>query len=185
MEKLDAEGNLFAELRAGAHEFWETELQWPEYVMHRTPSIQTKEDDPDYIESARRKTFMVMKTKYGRLFEFIDTICDELAGYVQRRVLLEQEKRAFSDLLRNYRPGQMLNFKDFAENGTINNYRLLQSEHWVSLQYTLFISIYQWLCPIAWNSKTTPIAVGDEVTVDGELTVEPVKIYVFILGYIN
>jgi hypothetical protein len=60
----------------------------------------------------------------------------------------------------------MLNFKDFAEKATIKNYRLLQSEHEVCIQYTLFISIYQWLCSIAWNSETAHLAIGDEVTVE-------------------
>ena len=145
VEKVDAEGHLSSELRAGAHELWETDMHWPDYIGYRRPTCETKEDDPDYVEGSDSKSKLVMETQTGTLYEFIDSISEELTGYVDHRVLLEQEKRAFSGLLQNCRPGMMLNFKDFAENGTLKNYRLLQSEHWVSIQYTLFISIYQWI----------------------------------------
>jgi len=64
------------------------------------------------------------------------------------------------------------NNKDFAENGSIENGRLLQSEHWTTLQYTLFVSMYDWLQMAEWNAMTGHLNVGAEVTVDGELIVK-------------
>ena len=46
---------------------------------------------------------------------------------------------------RNVRPLTVSRDIDFSENGSIENADKVQSEHWTSIQYTLFISVLSFL----------------------------------------
>jgi hypothetical protein len=60
---------------------------------------------------------------------------------------------------------------DFSKNGTIENCDKLQSEHWVTRLYTLFMSVFSFLQVQVntWNMTEGELCVGDEVIVDGEI----------------
>jgi len=65
--------------------------------------------------------------------------------------------------------------QDFAENGSIKNKRQAQSQYWITISYTLFISCVTWLNSKEWNKEAGQLDVGDEVTVYGEKSGEPVN----------
>lgn len=62
--------------------------------------------------------------------------------------------------------------QDFAENGSIENFDKLQSEHWQKSQYTLFMAINSFLLVDEWNKTEGSLDEGNEVTVDGELYIK-------------
>ncbi len=64
---------------------------------------------------------------------------------------------------------------DFSENGSIENFDKVQSEHWISKQYTLFMSITSFLKFDEWNDEENKLDVGAEVTVNGEHYVGELK----------
>ena len=68
---------------------------------------------------------------------------------------------------------------DFSENGTIKNKRQIQSQYWVTIGYTLFISILSWLEAAEWNKTTGTLPIGAEVTVFGEFAGENVCMHSF------
>jgi hypothetical protein len=57
---------------------------------------------------------------------------------------------------------------DFSENGSMKNYKQLQSQYWVTIMYTLFVSVVSWLLASEWNREEGLLKKGDEVTVYGE-----------------
>ena len=64
---------------------------------------------------------------------------------------------------------------DFSENGVIENHNKLHSEYWVTVTYTLFISVMKWLLEIVRNKITGELLVVNEVNVHGEMTGEDVN----------
>ncbi|KAL7549077.1 hypothetical protein ACHAWF_012345 [Thalassiosira exigua] len=83
------------------------------------------------------------------------------------------------DWERNVRPLVVKRDIDFSENGIIKDKHQVQSQHWVTIQYTLFVSINSWLKVSEWNQSSGLLCVGDEVTVNGELAGEPVNVQSF------
>ena len=56
---------------------------------------------------------------------------------------------------------------DFSENVDIEFFDKAQSEHWKTLQYTLFMYICAFLSVDKWNKVDGELSKRDEVTVDG------------------
>ena len=50
-----------------------------------------------------------------------------------------------------------------------------QSQYWVTIQYTLFVSITSWLLAKEWDEIEGVLSKGDEVTVNGKMSGEPVN----------
>ena len=50
--------------------------------------------------------------------------------------------------------------------------RQIQSQYWVTIGYTLFVSIVSWLLASEWNKTTGILPEGGEVTVEGEMVGE-------------
>jgi hypothetical protein len=69
--------------------------------------------------------------------------------------------------------------QDFAENGSIKNKRQVQSQYWITISYTLFISCVTWLVSTEWNKEAGRLDIGDEVTVFGEKSGELIAIISF------
>ena len=69
--------------------------------------------------------------------------------------------------------------QDFAENGSIKNKRQVQSQYWITISYTLFISCVTWVVSAEWNKEAGKLKVGDEVTVFGEKSGEPIAMHSF------
>ncbi len=57
---------------------------------------------------------------------------------------------------------------DFSKNGSIENFDKIQSEHWITNQYTLFMSIISFLLVDEWNKVEGILEIDAEVTVNGE-----------------
>jgi hypothetical protein len=70
------------------------------------------------------------------------------------------------DFERDRRPGALS--LDIAENGALEEARKVQSEHWSTDSYTLFIAVAQFLDVKAWDLSAGELDGGAEVTVDGE-----------------
>jgi len=49
----------------------------------------------------------------------------------------------------------------------------VQSQYWITISYTLFISCISWVRSAEWNKEIGKLSEGDEVTVYGEKTGEP------------
>ena len=64
--------------------------------------------------------------------------------------------------------------QDFAENGSIKNKRQVQSQYWMTISYTLFISCVTWVQTSEWNKVTGKLEVGSEVTAYGKKAGEPI-----------
>ena len=64
---------------------------------------------------------------------------------------------------------------DFLENDSANDRRQIHSQYWVTIGYTLFVSIASWLMSANWNKTTGSIPLESEVTVYGELAGEEVN----------
>jgi hypothetical protein len=57
---------------------------------------------------------------------------------------------------------------EFAEKGTIITGREVQSEYWVTKQYTVFVQVVSWLAFDAWRSRDSVLSKGAAVTVEPE-----------------
>ena len=69
--------------------------------------------------------------------------------------------------------------QDFAENGSIKNKRQVQSQYWMTISYTFFISCVTWVQTSEWNNVTGKLEVGDEVTAYSEKAGEPINMNLY------
>ena len=83
---------------------------------------------------------------------------------VHRQTLLHCKASA-AEMDREAQPGMFCDDVDFAENLTIEEARMLQSQYWAQVQCTLFISVVRWLCSATWACTSSELKKGDEVTV--------------------
>ena len=68
-------------------------------------------------------------------------------------------------------PPQVLDVdSDYSENGSTPDPREIQSQYWYHSYFTLFISIWAYLCSATWIDRRSALSKGDAVTVepDGE-----------------
>lgn len=65
-------------------------------------------------------------------------------------------------------PGVLDADSDYSEKGSIVNARQIQSEYWVQKTYTLFISIWTYLCTSTWVDRCSALDAGQPVTVEPE-----------------
>jgi hypothetical protein len=155
------------------HELWrKSDMTWQGYTKKARPvagGALSSGDDEEYVENAKSARDAILETRTGSLVEFLDVFVCELKSHVSHRVLQEQIRSAQKEWHRNRRPGDgVAKNMDFSENADVKNARQLQSEHWRALQFTLFISIYDWLDEHEWNKEHGELPVGAEVTVYGE-----------------
>eukprot|EP00984_Skeletonema_dohrnii_P017124 scaffold7728_cov75-Skeletonema_dohrnii-CCMP3373.AAC.2 len=128
-------------------------------------------DDEEYNpnESSASSRKLVLTTKRGTLIDFLDTFQEMNKKHVYHRNLVAVERRAQLNHERNIRPGILDRKIDYSENGSINDINQVQSQYWITLQYTLFVSIVCWLRADIWNKTEGILEEQNEVTVNGEM----------------
>ena len=82
--------------------------------------------------------------------------------------IVSVEFQAKTNYEHNLRPFIVTRNIDFAENGSFKNKKEVQSQYWVTISYTLFVSIVMWLSADEWNKEEGELKIDDEVTAFGE-----------------
>ena len=98
-----------------------------------------------------------------------------MKSHTVQQNLLSTEMRAKINYDRNVRPLIIQQDMDFSSNGVIENHEKLQSEHWVTVPYTLFVSVTNCFLAIEWNRVSGELLVGNELNVHGEMIGEYVN----------
>ena len=191
--RLTSEGQFETVLRDNLDPKWTETIQWRYYVYKEKSTMATvaaeaarqadairntnpDAEDEDYSNSGSNSARnLVLLTKTGNLIDFLDAFEARMELHIKHRVLVSQEARAKRQFENNKRPFMISRDIDFSENGSIENLRKLQSEHWTSTQYTLFVAVYSFLLSEEWNKTEGSLTVGDEVTVNGELAGETIN----------
>ena len=103
-------------------------------------------DDGEYSPTANSSARnLCLETTRGTLVDFLDTFEAMTEKHAVHRNLVATERKAQLNYDRNVRPLIMKRDIDFSENGSIKDKRQAQSQYWVTIQYTLFVSITSWL----------------------------------------
>ena len=131
-------------------------------------------DDGDYSPGNESKSArnLVLETFRGTLIDYFDYIKKQINQHIYHRNLVSSEYQSKKDYERNSRPWTIERQIDFSENRPIENFDKIQSEHWFTKQYTLFMSIVTFLLVDEWNKTEGELDVGSEVTVDGEFYIK-------------
>ena len=179
VEKLNPNSSL-------ATDVWLNEVDWRGYERKEGPSVAShlqeverqaraarpaEADDGDYTPSTETKSArnLVLETYRGTVIDYLDHMEKQMSLNLLHRNLVSSEHRSKKGYERNSRPWSVERDIDFSENGVIENYDKAQSEHWITKQYTLFMSAISFLLAEEWNKSDGELKAGDEVTVDGEL----------------
>ncbi len=174
-----------------ATDTWLERVEWRDYEYKTKPTLAThaKEiarqaslyqppdvDDLDYnpTENASAQN-LVLETKRGTLVDYLDHFERKMAVHIDHRNLISSEHQSKLQYTQNSRPLLLARDIDFAENGSIENFDKVQSEHLILKQYTLFMSITSFFQVVGWNDKENKLDVGAEVTVNGEHYVGELK----------
>ena len=173
-------GKWVLKFKPAVDKAWMEEVFWAEYESQpvREKAANLKElagDDEEYQTSVSNARECTLVTKSGCVTDFLDVFEASLTKHVPHRICHEVSKAADVMFHRNRRPFMFSKNVDYSENGPIENYKKLQQEHWVSSQYTLLISVYDWLSVSDWNSDTSTLKCGDSVTARGEKAGMPVN----------
>lgn len=88
------------------------------------------------------------------------------------QLLLKREKLLFKQ---NICLLVVINDIEVSENGSIENFRKLQSELQLTNAYILFISTSSWLLADKWNKEEGKMPIGSKVTVYGEKVMKMLK----------
>jgi hypothetical protein len=114
--------------------------------------------------------------KNETLVDYLDHFKRKMAVHNEHPNLVSLEHRSKLQYTWNYRPLSLARDIDFAENGSIENFDRVQSEHWISKQYTLFMSITSFLKVDEWNDEENKLDIGAQVIVNGERYVGELKV---------
>lgn len=183
----DAKGEWVGKLNQNSAlgtDVWLETMEWRDYSYKTKPTVATHaqevarqaaivrppdDDDLDYepTKSASARN-LILETRRGTLVDYLDGFEGKITMHIEHRNLVSSEHRSKLQYSRNSRPLSFARDIDFAENGTIENFDKVQSEHWVTKQYTLFMSVSSFLEIEKWNRSDGELNVGDEVTVNGE-----------------
>lgn len=170
-----------------ASDIWLEMVEWRDYVYKNKPTVAThamevarqaaaalppEEGDLDYepTKNASARN-LVLETIRGTLVDYLDHFERKMSMHIEHRNLVSSEHRSKLQYSRHSRPLSLARDIDFAENGTIENFDKVQSEHWITKQYTLFMSVSSFLKVDIWNKVDGHLSIGAEVTVNGELYV--------------
>jgi hypothetical protein len=94
---------------------------------------------------------LVLETKRGTLVDYLDHFERKMAVHIEHRNLVSSEHQSKLHYAWNSCPLLLARDIDFADNGSIENFDKVQSENWISKQYTLFMSITSFLKVDEWN----------------------------------
>jgi hypothetical protein len=105
----------------------------------------------------------------GTVAEFLDEFeRDGMATFPFHKYTINRQKAMAREFVRVRWPGWLQLDVDFAENGQIITGREVQSEYWVTKQYTLFVQVVSWLLYDAWRSRDFILSVRYAVKVEPE-----------------
>ncbi len=131
----------------------------------RSPDQENLDYEPHDCSTARN---LVLVTKRGTMVDFLDHFEMKIEIHIQHRNLVPTEHRSKLQYAQNSRPSTIARDIDFAKNGSIENFDKIKSEHWITNQYTLFMSIVSFLLVDEWNKEEGILEKDVEVTVNGE-----------------
>jgi hypothetical protein len=162
-------------------EWTEGKIFWRRYTQQVSTAIGADDDDSDEYSPSESKNArnLVLETTKGSLIDFLDNYEVTSEQHAYHRNLVSTERASAIQYEHNVRPLMITRNQDFAENGSIKNKRQVQSQYWITISYTLFISCVTWLKSKEWNKEAGKLDVGDEVTVYGEKSGEPVSMNSF------
>eukprot|EP00947_MAST-08B_sp_MAST-8B-sp1_P003300 g3300.t1 len=120
---------------------------------------------------------IVLNSQEGTLIELLDTLAPIAKKHVWHRGVVANDQRGKKQRQEGRRPGQVDGDFDFGENGSMENFRKVQREHWTSgtKQFTLFIAVFSWLVAAEWNKTDGELQEGAAVTVKGEKAGEAIN----------
>ena len=149
-------------------------VTWKKYCYEEVSPDKTK-DRGDEAYGEKKKKRITLVDKKGTVVDFLDSFEAVMYPYVQHRVILAREHRSRTQFELHRRPGILERNIDYGQNGTVENARQIQSEHWNSTQYTLFGSVVSYACVKTWMDKTSTINTGVKVIVYGEMPDEDIN----------
>jgi len=128
-------------------EWKESKIRWRHYTQQVANAISQNDDEtneysPSDGNNARN---LVVETASGNLVEFIDKYEDMTEKHAYHRHLVSTERTASIAYNQNVRPFMISRDQDFAENGSIKNKHQVQSQYWITISYTIFISCVTWV----------------------------------------
>ena len=144
-------------------------------IVSQSNEVETEDNTEDYQPTQSTSRTLCQATKRGTLVNFLDEFEAQSERHAYHRNIVSAEHRAQIYYDRNLRCFVVRRDIDFSENGSIKDKRQIQSQYWVTLGYTLFVSIASWLMTSEWNKRTGFLPTGAEVTVYGELAGEEIN----------
>ena len=180
---MDENGGMANGAPLAGQEWLQSGIDWRYYTSVAKPTVANHAEgvarlaaaarggdgDTDYNPNESNTTrTLCLATKRGTLVDFLDEFECQSAKHAEHRNIVSTERKAQINYDRNVRPLIVKRDIDFSENGTISNKRQIQSQYWVTIGYTLFVSIASWLEAAEWNKESGVLPVGAEVTVYGE-----------------
>ena len=157
-EVVDAYGKL----KPGADNVWLTKIKWERIKSSAKANTTGQPPKPDEKEMLRERC---EGTIIDLLDEFEKHVMPKYPFHRQTLIIQKQADQQRDDNL----PPLVLDVdSDHSENGTIANAREIQSEYWVSKMYSLFISIWSYLCSKAWVDRVGALPKGTAVTLEPE-----------------
>lgn len=177
-------GNARSSSVAGP-EWTNDKVHWMRYCKEATPApasvaasnASTNIDDEAYSPNAAAgNRNLIQSATSGTLIEWLDEIEDTIARNGEHRNILSCANSAQLSYDRNSRPRAVRRNIDYAENGTIKGARQVQQQYWGTVSYTLLMSVVSWLRTKEWDKVSGALAIGAEVTVNGEKAGEPVNV---------
>ena len=171
---LDAYGKL----KPGADNVWLTKIKWERIKSSAKANTTGQPPKPDEKEMLRERC---EGTIIDLLDEFEKHVMPKYPFHRQTLIIQRQADQQRDDNL----PPLVLDVdSDHSENGTIANAREIQSEYWRMNYFSLFISIWSYLCSEAWLDRSGALHKGDAVTfepegasVPGSLELVPGSVY--------
>ena len=140
-----------------------------------TANADTDDDEYTPAETTIKRN-LVLATMRGTLVDFLDEFERLSETHTLHRHLVSTKRKASISYDKNVRPLIVKRDIDFSENGSMKNYKQLQSQYWVTIMYTLFVSVVSWLLASEWNREEGLLKKGDEVTVYGEKAGQPINL---------
>ena len=118
----------------------------------------------------------MLETTSGDLLQFLQKYEESTEKHASHRHLVSTERTASIAYDQNVRRLMITRNQDFAENGSIKNKRQVQSQYWITISYTLFISCVTWVRASEWNKDSGKLKVDTEVTAYGEKVGKPINL---------
>ncbi len=127
-----------------ATDAWLEIIDWCSYTTKEGPTVaehlrelsqQVRPpglDDGDYLPASETKTArnLVLETNRGTIIDYLDHFEKMISSHILHRNLVSLEHRSKKEYERNLRLWTIQHDIDFSENGSIENFDKVRSEHW-------------------------------------------------------